>query len=185
MHATAVHVLPGMLRYLGVAEDDIDDLSQEVLLGAYTSLPRYNPAYPASARGSAAAAGRLAASPGLRVRRASCRRGHRRRQQQEQDDPASLPPPAPGIPSAIAPARPRPALASGVQLALRDRLAKGPAPSGAHLPAPRGAGGPRGRGVLPAAPTSRRAASSASPRTSGSRSRPACWRRSRPNGAPF
>ncbi|WP_437600254.1 hypothetical protein WMF28_01670 [Sorangium sp. So ce590] len=40
MHATAVHVLPGMLRYLGVAEDDIDDLSQEVLLGAYTSLPR-------------------------------------------------------------------------------------------------------------------------------------------------
>ncbi|WP_437647681.1 RNA polymerase sigma factor [Sorangium sp. So ce362] len=44
MHATAVHVLPGMLRYLGVAEDDIDDLSQEVLLGAYTSLPRYDPA---------------------------------------------------------------------------------------------------------------------------------------------
>ncbi|WP_437307438.1 RNA polymerase sigma factor [Sorangium sp. So ce388] len=47
MHATAVHVLPGMLRYLGVAEDDIEDLSQEVLLGAYTSLPRYNPAYSA------------------------------------------------------------------------------------------------------------------------------------------
>ncbi|WP_437485821.1 sigma factor-like helix-turn-helix DNA-binding protein [Sorangium sp. So ce1014] len=46
MHATAVHVLPGMLRYLGVAEDDIDDLSQEVLLGAYTSLPRYDPASP-------------------------------------------------------------------------------------------------------------------------------------------
>ncbi|WP_437938432.1 RNA polymerase sigma factor [Sorangium sp. So ce341] len=51
MHATAVHVLPGMLRYLGVAEVDIDDLSQEVLLGAYTSLPRYDPHYPAGARG--------------------------------------------------------------------------------------------------------------------------------------
>ncbi|WP_437953770.1 RNA polymerase sigma factor [Sorangium sp. So ce296] len=53
MHATAVHVLPGMLRYLGVAEDDVDDLSQEVLLGAYTSLPRYDPHYPAGARGVA------------------------------------------------------------------------------------------------------------------------------------
>ncbi|WP_434045174.1 MULTISPECIES: RNA polymerase sigma factor [Sorangium] len=53
MHATAVHVLPGMLRYLGVAEDDIDDLSQEVLLRAYTSLPRYDPAHPATARGTA------------------------------------------------------------------------------------------------------------------------------------
>ncbi|KYF62573.1 RNA polymerase subunit sigma [Sorangium cellulosum] len=42
-----------MLRYLGVAEDDIDDLSQEVLLRAYTSLPRYDPAYPATARGTA------------------------------------------------------------------------------------------------------------------------------------
>ncbi|WP_437610288.1 sigma factor-like helix-turn-helix DNA-binding protein [Sorangium sp. So ce834] len=52
MHATAVHVLPGMLRYLGVAEVDIDDLSQEVLLGAYTSLPRYDPQYPAGARGA-------------------------------------------------------------------------------------------------------------------------------------
>ncbi|WP_438026779.1 RNA polymerase sigma factor [Sorangium sp. So ce233] len=52
MHATAVHVLPGMLRYLGVAEDDIDDLSQEVLLRAYTSLPRYDPEYPARARGA-------------------------------------------------------------------------------------------------------------------------------------
>ncbi|XXY45297.1 sigma-70 family RNA polymerase sigma factor [Sorangium sp. So ce269] len=55
MHATAVHVLPGMLRYLGVAEDDIEDLSQEVLLGAYTSLPRYNPAYSAEAGGPASA----------------------------------------------------------------------------------------------------------------------------------
>ncbi|XXX77668.1 RNA polymerase sigma factor [Sorangium sp. So ce134] len=53
MYATAVHVLPGMLRYLGVAEGDIDDLSQEVLLGAYTSLPRYDPRYPAGAYGVA------------------------------------------------------------------------------------------------------------------------------------
>ncbi|KYG10877.1 RNA polymerase subunit sigma [Sorangium cellulosum] len=41
-----------MLRYLGVAEVDIDDLSQEVLLGAYTSLPRYDPHYPAGAYGT-------------------------------------------------------------------------------------------------------------------------------------
>ncbi|WP_437571114.1 sigma factor-like helix-turn-helix DNA-binding protein [Sorangium sp. So ce542] len=52
MHATAVHVLPGMLRYLGVAQGDIDDLSQEVLLGAYISLPRYDPHYPAGAYGA-------------------------------------------------------------------------------------------------------------------------------------
>ncbi|KYF73309.1 RNA polymerase subunit sigma [Sorangium cellulosum] len=45
-----------MLRYLGVAEDDIDDLSQEVLLRAYTSLPRYDPAHPAWARGEASPA---------------------------------------------------------------------------------------------------------------------------------
>ncbi|WP_437677265.1 RNA polymerase sigma factor [Sorangium sp. So ce131] len=53
MHATAVHVLPWMLRYLGVDENDLDDLSQEVLLGAYTSLPRYDPAYPGRSRGAA------------------------------------------------------------------------------------------------------------------------------------
>ncbi|WP_437928129.1 sigma-70 family RNA polymerase sigma factor [Sorangium sp. So ce291] len=63
MHATAVHVLPGMLRYLGVAEDDIDDLSQEVLLGAYTSLPRYNPEYSAEACGSASAPPPASAPP--------------------------------------------------------------------------------------------------------------------------
>ncbi|WP_441289246.1 RNA polymerase sigma factor [Sorangium sp. KYC3313] len=98
MHATAVHVLPGMLRYLGVDEDDIDDLSQEVLLGAYTSLPRYNPAYPAAAGGSAppppAASRRLQdfvpAVPAAAADTAQ--------EQQEQDDPASLPPPAPRNP---------------------------------------------------------------------------------------
>ncbi|KYF74499.1 RNA polymerase subunit sigma, partial [Sorangium cellulosum] len=63
MHATAVHVLPGMLRYLGVAEDDIEDLSQEVLLGAYTSLPRYNPAYSVEAGGPASAQQPASPSP--------------------------------------------------------------------------------------------------------------------------
>ncbi|WP_437756490.1 RNA polymerase sigma factor [Sorangium sp. So ce1389] len=63
MHATAVHVLPGMLRYLGVAEDDIEDLSQEVLLGAYTSLPRYDPAYSAEAGAPASAPQPASPSP--------------------------------------------------------------------------------------------------------------------------
>ncbi|WP_437297367.1 hypothetical protein [Sorangium sp. So ce426] len=99
MHATAVHVLPGMLRYLGVDEDDIDDLSQEVLLGAYTSLPRYNPAYPASAPGSAAPP--PAASPLLHdfVSAVPGAAADTAQEQQEQDDPASLPRPAPRDPS--------------------------------------------------------------------------------------
>ncbi|WP_437914536.1 sigma factor-like helix-turn-helix DNA-binding protein [Sorangium sp. So ce302] len=98
MHATAVHVLPGMLRYLGVAEDDIDDLSQEVLLGAYTSLPRYNPAYPA-ARGSASLP--PAASPLLHdfVSAVPGAAADTAQEQREQDDPASLPRPAPRDPS--------------------------------------------------------------------------------------
>ncbi|WP_437761210.1 sigma factor-like helix-turn-helix DNA-binding protein [Sorangium sp. So ce281] len=50
MHTTAVHVLPGMLRFLGVAEDDLDDLCQDVLLGAYRSFPRYDPMRSSSAR---------------------------------------------------------------------------------------------------------------------------------------
>lgn len=53
MHATAVHVLPGMLRFLGVAEDDLDDLCQDVLLGAYRSFPRYDPMRSSSARAAA------------------------------------------------------------------------------------------------------------------------------------
>ncbi|WP_437327149.1 RNA polymerase sigma factor [Sorangium sp. So ce381] len=99
MHATAVHVLPGMLRYLGVAEDDIDDLSQEVLLGAYTSLPRYNPAYPASAPGSASLP--AAASPLLQhfASAVPAVAAGTAQEQQEQDDPASLPRPAPRDPS--------------------------------------------------------------------------------------
>ncbi|WP_437906659.1 sigma factor-like helix-turn-helix DNA-binding protein [Sorangium sp. So ce327] len=98
MHATAVHVLPGMLRYLGVAEDDIDDLSQEVLLGAYTSLPRYNPAYPASAPGSASLP--PVASPFLQdfVLAVPAAAADTAQEQQEQDDPASLPLPAPRNP---------------------------------------------------------------------------------------
>ncbi|WP_437293124.1 sigma factor-like helix-turn-helix DNA-binding protein [Sorangium sp. So ce426] len=98
MHATAVHVLPGMLRYLGVAENDIDDLSQEVLLGAYTSLRRYNPAYPAPAGGSAAPP--PAASPLLQylASAVAAAAADTTQEQQEQDDPASLPPPAPRNP---------------------------------------------------------------------------------------
>ncbi|WP_437533162.1 sigma factor-like helix-turn-helix DNA-binding protein [Sorangium sp. So ce726] len=53
MHTTAVHVLPGMLRFLGVAEDDLDDLCQDVLLGAYRSFPRYDPMRSSSARDAA------------------------------------------------------------------------------------------------------------------------------------
>ncbi|WP_441292752.1 RNA polymerase sigma factor [Sorangium sp. KYC3313] len=98
MHATAVHVLPGMLRYLGVAEDDIDDLSQEVLLGAYTSLRRYNPAYPAAARGAASPP--PAASPLLQDLASAmpAAAAGTVQEKQGQDDPASLPPPAPRNP---------------------------------------------------------------------------------------
>ncbi|WP_437907994.1 sigma-70 family RNA polymerase sigma factor [Sorangium sp. So ce327] len=48
VHAAALDVLPSALRLLGVAEPDIDDLSQEILLAAYESLDRFDPAYPAS-----------------------------------------------------------------------------------------------------------------------------------------
>ncbi|WP_157906922.1 sigma factor-like helix-turn-helix DNA-binding protein [Sorangium sp. So ce145] len=87
-----------MLRYLGVAEDDIDDLSQEVLLGAYTSLRRYNPVYPAAARGAAAPS--PAASPPLQdfASAVPAAAADTAQEQQGQDDPASLPPPAPRDP---------------------------------------------------------------------------------------
>ncbi|XXT17000.1 hypothetical protein WME94_42890 [Sorangium sp. So ce429] len=49
VHAAALEILPGALRLLGVAEPDIDDLSQDVLLAAYERLDRLDPAYPASA----------------------------------------------------------------------------------------------------------------------------------------
>jgi DNA-directed RNA polymerase specialized sigma24 family protein len=42
-----------MLRFLGVAEDDLDDLCQDVLLGAYRSFPRYDPMRSSSARTAA------------------------------------------------------------------------------------------------------------------------------------
>ncbi|WP_437782387.1 sigma factor-like helix-turn-helix DNA-binding protein [Sorangium sp. So ce1097] len=42
-----------MLRYLGVAEEDLADLCQEVLLGAYRSFPRYDPTRPGNARAAA------------------------------------------------------------------------------------------------------------------------------------
>ncbi|WP_437800146.1 RNA polymerase sigma factor [Sorangium sp. So ce693] len=40
--------LPSVLRLLGVSEPDIDDLFQEILLAAYESLDRFDPAFPAS-----------------------------------------------------------------------------------------------------------------------------------------
>ncbi|WP_437753495.1 hypothetical protein [Sorangium sp. So ce1389] len=49
VHAAALAVLAGALRLLGVAEPDIDDLSQDVLLAAYERLDRFDSAYPASA----------------------------------------------------------------------------------------------------------------------------------------
>ncbi|WP_438028509.1 RNA polymerase sigma factor [Sorangium sp. So ce233] len=48
VHAAALNILPRALRLLGVDETDIDDLYQEVLLAAYESLDRFDPAYPAS-----------------------------------------------------------------------------------------------------------------------------------------
>ncbi|MGK3981527.1 RNA polymerase sigma factor [Sorangium sp. So ce136] len=49
VHTAALSVLPRALRLLGVDEPDIDDLCQEVLLAAYESLDRFDPAYPAPA----------------------------------------------------------------------------------------------------------------------------------------
>ncbi|WP_437666930.1 RNA polymerase sigma factor [Sorangium sp. So ce1182] len=49
VHTAALNILPRALRLLGVDEPDIDDLCQEVLLAAYESLDRFDPAYPASA----------------------------------------------------------------------------------------------------------------------------------------
>ncbi|HTN88278.1 MAG TPA: sigma factor, partial [Sorangium sp.] len=49
VHTAALKVLPRALRLLGVDEPDIDDLCQEVLLAAYESLDRFDPAYPAPA----------------------------------------------------------------------------------------------------------------------------------------
>ncbi|WP_437963153.1 RNA polymerase sigma factor [Sorangium sp. So ce260] len=48
VHAAAREILPRSLRLLGVAEPDLDDLSQDVLLSAYESLDRFDPAYPAA-----------------------------------------------------------------------------------------------------------------------------------------
>jgi DNA-directed RNA polymerase specialized sigma24 family protein len=43
LHETGKALLPGMLRYLGVPENDLEDLLQEVLIAAFTSLDRYDP----------------------------------------------------------------------------------------------------------------------------------------------
>ncbi|AUX42411.1 uncharacterized protein SOCE26_038420 [Sorangium cellulosum] len=45
VHAAAMEVLPRLLRLLGVAEPDLDDLFQEVLLAVYESLDRFDPAW--------------------------------------------------------------------------------------------------------------------------------------------
>ncbi|WP_437280199.1 sigma factor [Sorangium sp. So ce375] len=42
-----------MLRFLGVAEEDLEDLCQDVLLGAYRSFPRYDPMHSSNARAAA------------------------------------------------------------------------------------------------------------------------------------
>jgi DNA-directed RNA polymerase specialized sigma24 family protein len=56
-------VLPGMLQLLRVRENDLEDLLQQVLLAAFTSLPRYSPRCP-KARGSTARSERLASAQG-------------------------------------------------------------------------------------------------------------------------
>jgi RNA polymerase sigma-70 factor (ECF subfamily) len=45
VHAAAAEILPRALRLLGVVEADIDDVLQEVLLAAYESLDRFDPAW--------------------------------------------------------------------------------------------------------------------------------------------
>ncbi|WP_437650737.1 RNA polymerase sigma factor [Sorangium sp. So ce362] len=45
LHTAAVETLPRTFRLLGVAEADIDDLLQEVLLAAYRSLDRFDPTW--------------------------------------------------------------------------------------------------------------------------------------------
>ncbi|MGK4007902.1 sigma-70 family RNA polymerase sigma factor [Sorangium sp. So ce1036] len=45
-----MEILPDALRLLGVAEPDLDDLVQEILLAAYESLDRFDPTSPASTR---------------------------------------------------------------------------------------------------------------------------------------
>lgn len=45
VHAAAVEILPGALRLLGVAASDLDDVVQEILLAAYKSLDRFDPAW--------------------------------------------------------------------------------------------------------------------------------------------
>ncbi|WP_437962230.1 sigma factor [Sorangium sp. So ce119] len=52
----ATEVLPRALRLLGSPSPTFDDLSQDVLLAAYESLDRFDPAYPTASppRGEAA-----------------------------------------------------------------------------------------------------------------------------------
>ncbi|WP_437616654.1 sigma-70 family RNA polymerase sigma factor [Sorangium sp. So ce834] len=45
LHTAAVETLRGVFRLLGVAEPDIDDLLQEVLLTAYKTLDRFDPSW--------------------------------------------------------------------------------------------------------------------------------------------
>ncbi|WP_437581306.1 RNA polymerase sigma factor [Sorangium sp. So ce887] len=45
LHTAAVEALPGAFRLMGVAEADIEDLLQEVLLAAYRSLDRFDPTW--------------------------------------------------------------------------------------------------------------------------------------------
>ncbi|MGK3965058.1 RNA polymerase sigma factor [Sorangium sp. So ce118] len=63
VHTAALNVLPRALRLLGVDEPDIDDLCQEVLLAAYESLDRFDPAYPTPASPSPPFAATSAGDP--------------------------------------------------------------------------------------------------------------------------
>ncbi|WP_437758561.1 RNA polymerase sigma factor [Sorangium sp. So ce1389] len=63
VHTAALTVLPRTLRLLGVDEPDIDDLCQEVLLAAYESLGRFDPAYPTPASPSPPLAATSAGDP--------------------------------------------------------------------------------------------------------------------------
>jgi DNA-directed RNA polymerase specialized sigma24 family protein len=72
LHAAAVTTLPGALRLLGVAEPDIDDLAQDILLAAYQSLDRFDPLYPSSSpERDAASAGAPACGDGRHERRSA------------------------------------------------------------------------------------------------------------------
>ncbi|KYF63074.1 hypothetical protein BE11_32420 [Sorangium cellulosum] len=65
IHAAATEVLPRLLRRLGGAEADVDDLLQETLLAAHKSLDRFHPDWTPTHREAPSAAD----PPGLQGQR--------------------------------------------------------------------------------------------------------------------